>query len=363
MLRGGVPAFLFSAAGILLPALGQSSTDTSPATAVRLDAAAYQRLVDENLQLRKERAGQEAEVNDLRRRNASLLVDLQDMERRKSQMVLLMSQMRTPDETKLELERLQSEKKILLQEIDRMRKPAAEAAPSANSVTKPPVAPAPGSDLFRKVEKENTELRQEAIRMREVLQKGAMTNATLDRACQSLKSEMALSEEKIAKLAAELDLARQREATLRKALEAQARKAFEADREAKALQEKQQEAERQRLAAEAAARARSQPTPRPAGDGAVPDRGIEVGSLLADAQRALAGRRVDEAEELYLKAFKIDPDNSRVSYNLGVLYGDYRRDAARAVKFYRHYLKLAPKAPDAAQVRAWIMELEARSSW
>jgi len=36
------------------------------------------------------------------------------------------------------------------------------------------------------------------------------------------------------------------------------------------------------------------------------------------------------------------------------------KDPAKAAGYYRKYLKYAPGAPDAATVRGWIMELEAR---
>jgi tetratricopeptide (TPR) repeat protein len=77
----------------------------------------------------------------------------------------------------------------------------------------------------------------------------------------------------------------------------------------------------------------------------------------------LAARRPRDAEKVYLKALKQDPKNPQVSYNLGVLYGDYLKDPRKAAKYYRRYIELAPRAPDVAAVRSWLLDLDARSAW
>ena len=91
--------------------------------------------------------------------------------------------------------------------------------------------------------------------------------------------------------------------------------------------------------------------------------GDNVPLLLVAAQRMLAGKRVDDAEKLYMKALKLEPNNAQVCYNLGVLYGDYARDYRKAVKYYRRYIDLAPQAPDVAAVRSWVLDLESKSDW
>jgi regulator of sirC expression with transglutaminase-like and TPR domain len=60
---------------------------------------------------------------------------------------------------------------------------------------------------------------------------------------------------------------------------------------------------------------------------------------------------------------KQEPNNPLVCYNMGVLYGDYLKNSAKAIKYYRRYLDLSPRAPDAAIVRAWITDLENRLQW
>lgn len=359
--KHGIP--LISLMGLVAPLLvavapGYAQTPGADSASARLDASAYQRLVDENLELRREKQRLDNETGDLRRRNAALLVDLQDIERRKNQLALLMSQLKTPEENRAELERLQSEKRILLMEVDRLRKSLAEAAaPSTNTL--PAVAPAPGSDLFRKVEKENADLRQELGRVREAFQKETATREALVKSEAALKTEVALKTEAARKAGAELEAARLREAALTKSLEKQARKAFEADRVTQEMKERQLEEERQREEAREAARQKAADA-RAALEAKPVVKGESVSDLLAAARAQLAAKRVREAEDTYLKALKKDPANPQVSYNLGVLYGDYLHDSRKATRYYRQYLKLAPRAPDAPAVRAWIMELDAR---
>ena len=89
--------------------------------------------------------------------------------------------------------------------------------------------------------------------------------------------------------------------------------------------------------------------------------GQEIPDLLASARILLAAKRAKEAETLYLKALGMQPKNPQINYNLGVLYGDYLKDPRKASKYYRKYIELAPRAPDVAAVRAWILDLDARS--
>ena len=123
-------------AGMICTAYAQAPERTS--SPFRIEASAYQRLVDENLELRREQARREAEAGELRRRNASLLVDVQDLERRNNQFAVVMAQLKTPEDIKTEVARLESEKQGLIREIERLRRALAEAMqPASNSVPVP----------------------------------------------------------------------------------------------------------------------------------------------------------------------------------------------------------------------------------
>ncbi len=336
----------------LLASLAHAQTP-DPASSPRLDPAAYQRLIDENLTLRREKTRVEAEAEGLRRRNAALLVDLQDMERRKTQLTLVMSQLKTPEESRLEIDRLQSEKKALLLEVERLHRALPEVAVAATNPA-PPLVPAQGSDLFRKVEKENSDLRQELASLRESVQIGVKTRDERAKGEALLKAELARLQELNRQGVEALEVTRRREAALKKALGVEAKKVFEAGRVAREIKDAQQE--EQRLKAEAAAKrepvVKETVWPINAED-------QTVAGLLNSARRHLAAKQARAAEADYLQALKLEPDNPRVSYNLGVLYGDYLKEPRKAARYYKQYLKLAPRAPDAPVVKAWISQLEA----
>jgi len=70
--------------------------------------------------------------------------------------------------------------------------------------------------------------------------------------------------------------------------------------------------------------------------------------------------RFEEAEKEYLRALRIDPNDPAAHYNLAILYDDELDRKRRAVMHYRKYIQLNPTAPDADQVKQWIMQLEMR---
>jgi len=79
----------------------------------------------------------------------------------------------------------------------------------------------------------------------------------------------------------------------------------------------------------------------------------------AESKDRAAGRRLeDQAMERYDEAIRIDPRYADPHRARGVIL--YRRgDRGGAVKAFRRYLELRPDAPDAQQVRDYILEIEA----
>ncbi|MDQ7787140.1 MAG: tetratricopeptide repeat protein [Thermodesulfovibrionales bacterium] len=65
-----------------------------------------------------------------------------------------------------------------------------------------------------------------------------------------------------------------------------------------------------------------------------------------------------KAVEEYKKALAIDPDHINAHRNLGVVAAFDLKDKKLAVKALEEYLRLAPGAPDAAQVRQLIASLK-----
>lgn len=71
---------------------------------------------------------------------------------------------------------------------------------------------------------------------------------------------------------------------------------------------------------------------------------------------------VDYAKAIsaFEEALKFDSSDSASAYNLGLLYSVYQKDANKAVKYYRKYLKLSPSAAKAEEVRQRITLLSKR---
>ncbi len=342
-----------------------------PVAPARIDAATYQRVVEENLDLRKEQARIETETGLLRRKNATLLLDIQDLERKRDQLTALVAQLKTPDELASQMARLHAEKVVLVREIEHLRESiTANATPTTNQPTAV-AAPARESDLFRKLERENADLRGELAKARAMGMNESVAKEITEKSEMALKGEVSQLAAQYKEVSTALGAIRRREAALTKAMEKQAKKTFDAekalrkaheaqaqkDEEAEAAKEKAQKAEvaLERLKAKTSASASSATQQV--------DSAATVLVLLADGQKKLLSGRVTDAEKLYLLAFKQEPKNAVISYNLGVLYGDYLKDYAKALIYYRNYLELAPTAADASIVRSWLIDMKAKAKW
>lgn len=65
-----------------------------------------------------------------------------------------------------------------------------------------------------------------------------------------------------------------------------------------------------------------------------------------------------DAEREYLKCLSIDPSDSGVHYNLGILYDDKLNMNDKAMNHYYKFLALRPMGETAERVRDWITKLE-----
>jgi len=75
-----------------------------------------------------------------------------------------------------------------------------------------------------------------------------------------------------------------------------------------------------------------------------------------------AGRYKEAAEE-YEKTLELAPDDADIHYNLAIVYDDHLQDNEKAIIHYRRYLELAPNAPDASMVAAWMDEARDDLEW
>ena len=70
-----------------------------------------------------------------------------------------------------------------------------------------------------------------------------------------------------------------------------------------------------------------------------------------------SGGQYLKAEQEFLKALALAPDDADVHYNLGILYEENLKDMKKARSHYERYIELAPKEKDAAKVRQWLTEM------
>ncbi len=68
----------------------------------------------------------------------------------------------------------------------------------------------------------------------------------------------------------------------------------------------------------------------------------------------------ERAEEAFLNAIKINPDDPVVHYNLGILYDEDFNMPKKAIKHYKRYLELSPGDKDAGKVYEWIIALKSK---
>lgn len=333
--------FSYGVIGVMMGAfiaVGQSNVAVAPV----IDTAAYQRLVDENLDLRREQTRLIREANDLRRRNASLVLQVQELERKQESLSAVLADLRSPDELKAEVDRVRKERDTLSREVERIRAEAKTTAGGAPVQTGP--VPVTGSDLYRKLERENAELRAQVA----AAVAASKTENQAHAAASLRETQLAAQVEEVGRELAvqrrEGEQAAAREALLRTALVKVARKVY-------GYETALREAEARKTAQVAATN-----TVIVGGH----SRRLEPAMLDTARQCVVAGRYRD-AERLYLTGIKRDPTNAQFHYNLGVLYDDYLQNPREAAVHYRKYLELNPTAADAAIVRSWLLDLDVQS--
>lgn len=339
------------------------------AVAGRPDAS-YQALVRENLQLRGDIEQVARQLRDLKQDNAALQLQVRDLEQKRAVLAAVLREVRTPDEVAAELTRLRaakfdSEVQIakLMQEL--RSGPASPIQPST---------PQPGSDLYKRIEKENMEFRARVADLTDKLGKetAARTNAEANaRQVTDLAQQLAKTQ----------DDARKATESLKSA---ETRQKAELDQLKRQLREAREDATRLRSEAAAAALAE-----RKASRAAVPavtnEKRVGASVFVAPSvtprtaktivpggatraeeaqahytsalQHARAGKYRD-AERMYLKALNADSSNAAIHYNLGILYQQSLYDPGKAAFHYQKYLDLKPDARDADTVRGWLMELQ-----
>ncbi len=62
----------------------------------------------------------------------------------------------------------------------------------------------------------------------------------------------------------------------------------------------------------------------------------------------------DKAIDIYLRANAIEPSHQNTLFNLGIVYGEDKKDYLRAIAYWKQLIDIAPKHPQADNIKATI---------
>lgn len=82
--------------------------------------------------------------------------------------------------------------------------------------------------------------------------------------------------------------------------------------------------------------------------------------LFQKGKRAQSAGNGEEAAEFFHKFLARRPGNAYVHLQLATVYDEMLNEPLTAAYHYRQYLRLAPDAPDAKEVRSWLKSCEKR---
>jgi tetratricopeptide (TPR) repeat protein len=343
---------------------------------------AYQDLLRENLDLRNRARMLEEQGVTARRDRERLEAGIRELENKLVEAAAALQKARDAQTAAGDSAALEA--RVKAAEADRNRLTVELAAARAElaaaaSPTPPQGLPVtPGSDIFRKVEAERAALQQRvktieaerdsAVREAEALRtRLAALQAELDQLRADNRTQ-GTEREAMKKLVPHVRRLQERQQELEKQVEI-----CSAERDA-ALERSEQLDERvkdlSRLANRLLAKTRGAPLDGldgASGDPSVPSADTGAGRPR-DAYHSLfrAGATLTDrsqarlAIKAYQRALKLRPDAAEAHYNLGVLYEQEMNNPRKAIYHYGEYLRLAPDAPDADQVRAWLMDARVR---
>jgi tetratricopeptide (TPR) repeat protein len=347
------------------------------ATRIR-DDESYQKLLKENLELRRKMAEALKDEELARKESQKLAVEIKGMETSLSDSVRIIKNLKTsqdsaisPDmmiELEAKLSKTENARDLMAAELDRLKKMRDREKKEPKVVTASVVK---GSDLFKETEKQNVLLKrrigeiesrriklerqakesqqeaekaqQEAEKTRaalEALSEKAIIAARQGAKYKKIVDKVPAMQEQVSLL--QTDVAQKDERLSARAQQLMALK-VELDR-------REHRISKQQKMTDLLERARSeilQVNNREKLD-------MHYNMAVIYAKEG----RTHDAEVEYLKALRIDPTDADLHYNLGILYDEGLRNPKKAVRHYRRYMTLRPNAIDTDQVKNWILDIE-----
>ena len=328
-----------------------------------VDAEAYSKLLKENLDLRKRIADSSQGQETAKKENERLMTQVRDLEKKiedfsvKVQRVKEERNRAAGDPDKL----VELESKLAAAEAEKGKLAAELAALQERASGKPESAAAPaiapGSDLYRDLQKENVALKEKLSHLQsekqDVLQELQETEVAAAKG-EDLKKEMAETEasgekrkEIITALARKLPALETELAEMRTSVRAK-------DRELAAMKLELDRRDQRLKKAERIAALLIRARREVRGSGEKEARDIHYNMAVLYASKG----QNEEAEREYLSALRADPTDADAHYNLGILYDEAFKNKDKAAMHYRRFLKLRPDSPEAFTVREWLIYLE-----
>jgi len=338
---------------------------------------AYQTTLQENLDLRAEIARLKKDVDESDKKRKRLTRTIRDLEKQIIQAAGVIGELRnevasTQDPDKIvalevKLSEQERDKARLNAELITLRARVEELSKAdVRDPERPVMKVPPDSDLFRKLQEENLDLRaqlrdirtqrQQAIREGETLQD---TLEQKDSVIAELEGVTTLREGDKRKLYLLVKHIRKMEdeiESLEKTIDKKDSTIYEEERRVKELEKE--------VARE---RAKFQKVKKLAAlfDRVDQERKIQ---MLPDTEKRAFFRKSGDsyfskgqfnlAERDYLKALELDPASADIHYNLAVLYDEELENKSRAISHYTAYVELRPAADDVEEVKLWLRELE-----
>ncbi len=310
-----------------------------------VDVGAYNALIQENLELRQSIERVMREENTIRQEKDRLQKEAKELEQQVGELALIKGQGagsvfdRQRKEWQDKVAAAEAENRKLQEEMHSMRRVLA-AAPDATATN---VAAAP---LVQQLEGENIRLKEQ---MREMESKFRALEIMADER-QKLARELAATKaesQSAGELAKRLP-AMEKELDVLRAGLARRDKDLESTRAELDLRETRL-AKSERMVSTLA---KAKEEVKQVGEKEKRDMHYNMAGVYAREGR------MRDAEQEYLRALQIDPNDSDSHYNLGILYDDEFKDVRRARVHYRRYLMLRPDSPDADTVKNWLIKLD-----
>ncbi len=348
----------------------------------RIDVSAYEDLLRENMQLRREVTDLQQGIQDSLSDKQRLEGEMRDLERQVSESVTLIQALRqggatgqeAPDAAapaSVELDQLRAEKDQLQAELEAL-KAQMQSQPAAAGGGASPTA---GSDLYRALEEENAGLKSRATELESARQAATTELEALKSTQAAGMSEVDSARGREAELTAKLNEALatsdKRQKTIDKLLERvpsmetelaglrdtvgmKDRNLQARDRDLESLKLEMERREQRLIKAERMSELMEKTREEVQQVSKKEQRDLHYNMASVYAKES----RYAEAEREYLQALRVDPTDAGSHYNLAILYEDVLNDKRKAAMHYRAYLKLSPNADDADEVKSWLLQLD-----